>query len=81
MKPLDFSLEQMRDLLDTVEELAAEYTTEARVAQLQDRLGMFQAVVDARVQALREQLHRTEDFARLLRAPAASRSGRGGARR
>ncbi len=71
MKPLEFSLEQMRDLLTTVEELAAASDGDAeRIGELRDRLSMFQVIVDARIATLREQLHRTEDFAQLLRAPA-----------
>ncbi len=67
MKPLDFSLEQMRDLLTTVEELAATPDGDAeRIGELRDRLSMFQVIVDARIATLREQLHRTEDFAQLL---------------
>lgn len=76
MKPLEFSLEQMRDLLDTVEELTEATATAtatgaeadtARRNQLVERLSMFHAIVEARVETLREQLHRTEDFAHYLR--------------
>lgn len=74
MKPLEFTLEQMRDLLDTVQSLNAEPAPGAeRAAELTDRLGMYRAIVEARVDALREQLHRAEDFADLLRSPSALR--------
>ncbi|HZZ46763.1 MAG TPA: hypothetical protein VFE65_07755 [Pseudonocardia sp.] len=70
MKPVEFSLQQMRDLLDTVEELGDLSTQDpARAAQLEDRLVMFQAIVGARVEIPRERPHRTDDFARLERSP------------
>lgn len=72
MKPLEFTLEQMRDLLETVRAHDAAPGPERR-AELADRLGMYRAIVEARIDALREQLHRAEDFADLLRSPAALR--------
>lgn len=70
MKPLEFSLEQMRDLLETVRALRADDGSDpVRVEGLQERLSMYRSVVDARISALREQLYRAEDFAGLLRAP------------
>ena len=70
MKPLEFSLEQTRELLETVRALRTDDGADrARTAALQERLAMYRSVVDARVGALREQLYRTEDFAGLLRSP------------
>jgi DNA-binding transcriptional MerR regulator len=75
MKPLDFTLDQMRDLLDTVQALNADpEPAPERKAELTDRLGMYRSIVEARIDALREQLHRAEDFADLLRSPSAMRA-------
>jgi DNA-binding transcriptional MerR regulator len=75
MKPLDFTLEQMRDLLMTVQELHAEPAPDAaRREELADRLGMYRSIVEARVHTLREQLLRAEDFAGMLRSPSSLRA-------
>jgi DNA-binding transcriptional MerR regulator len=70
MKPLEFSLEEMRDLLASLDALdaldAAEETGQDRDAQLQ-RLAMFRVAADERCQALREQLETAEEFAASLR--------------
>jgi DNA-binding transcriptional MerR regulator len=67
MKPLDFSLEEMRDLLASLDALeAVDETGQDRDAQLQ-RLAMFRAVADERCRALREQLETAEEFATSLR--------------
>jgi DNA-binding transcriptional MerR regulator len=65
MKPLGFSLDEMRDLLGVLDALP---TADAhdRPALL-DRLGMFHTVATARVDALREQLATAEGFADTLR--------------
>ncbi|GAA4856794.1 MerR family transcriptional regulator [Actinomycetospora corticicola] len=69
MKPLDFSLEQMRDLLDAVAELAADPTPE-RGAALTARIAGHRAAVQEKVGALRERLRRAEEFADLLGSPS-----------
>lgn len=75
MKPLDFTLEQMRDLLETVQALTADPPPEGdRLAELSDRLGLYRSIVEARTDALRAQLHRAEDFADLLRSPSTVRA-------
>ena len=75
MKPLDFTLEQMRDLLETVQALTADPPPEGdRLAELSDRLGLYRSIVEARTNALRAQLHRAEDFADLLRSPSTVRA-------
>ncbi|WP_231127321.1 MerR family transcriptional regulator [Motilibacter aurantiacus] len=61
MKPLGFTLEEMRELLGVLDALAAGEDEAARA-----RLAAFQGVVAARVQALRDQLGVAEEFARSL---------------
>ena len=70
MKPLDFTLEQMRELLDTVRALRAAGGDDERTAALRERLTMYRSVAEARVQALREQLDRAEGFAAMLASSA-----------
>lgn len=69
MKPLEFSLEEMRDLLGVLDRLADTEDAQAR-ALLRDRLEMYQHAVTARIDALREQLTTAERFAGRLRAAA-----------
>ncbi|WP_207129482.1 MerR family transcriptional regulator [Actinocatenispora comari] len=69
MKPLEFSLEEMRDLLGVLDRLADTEDAQAR-ALLRDRLEMYQHAVTARIDALREQLTTAERFAGQLRAAA-----------
>jgi MerR family copper efflux transcriptional regulator len=66
MKPLDFSLDEMRDLLRVLDELAAE-PDERTLAGLLERLAMFRAAADARVEILRGQLAVADSFADRLR--------------
>ena len=64
MKPLGFTLDEMRDLLQILDALA---TAEGeRRAELQDRLAMFHTAAQNRVEALREQLATAEGFARQI---------------
>lgn len=69
MKPLDFSLEEMRDLLDITDRLAA--TDEAPAGgereRLRERLDSYRKVADARCETLRARLEMAEDFAATLR--------------
>ncbi|PZG02705.1 MerR family transcriptional regulator [Micromonospora deserti] len=65
MKPLGFTLDEMRDLLGVLDALPTASDDE-RPALL-DRLAMFHAVAAARVAALREQLTTAEGFADTLR--------------
>jgi DNA-binding transcriptional MerR regulator len=64
MKPLGFSLEEMRELLTLLDELSAA----PRDADLTDRLRMFHEAATARVTALRDQLAIAEGFAADLAA-------------
>ena len=67
MKPLDFSLEEMKDVLEALDALEdPEQPPEAR-SQFIDRLKMFREAAEARVEALREQLETAEGFAADLR--------------
>lgn len=72
MKPLDFSLEQMRDLLETLRTLHGDPgPDDEHRARLVERVAVYRAVVEARIDTLRERLHRAEDFAASLRDPTA----------
>jgi DNA-binding transcriptional MerR regulator len=67
MKPLDFSLEEMRDLLSTLDNLERDaLSPEDREADL-ERLGMFEAAAEERCRSLRSQLEMAEEFADRLR--------------
>lgn len=65
MKPLGFTLEEMRDLLGILDALDSEPGPD-RTALL-DRLALFHTAATARVEALREQLGTAEGFAGTLR--------------
>lgn len=67
MKPLDFSLEEMRDLLSLLDALEGAASESERVGLVQ-RLEMFLSAADARVVAVREQLAVAEGFADHLKA-------------
>jgi MerR family copper efflux transcriptional regulator len=78
MKPLDFTLEEMRDLLTTVDALDDASTSASERSTLRERLVMYRELADQRVEALRTQLGNAELFAQSL---AERGSPRGGARR
>ncbi|MBX7268913.1 MerR family transcriptional regulator [Micromonospora sp. Llam7] len=65
MKPLGFTLDEMRELLGVLDALPT--AGEDDRPRLLDRLGMFHTVATARVHALREQLDTAERFAETLR--------------
>jgi DNA-binding transcriptional MerR regulator len=68
LRPLDFTLEQMRDLLDTIDAVAADDGTDRdRTEQLRGRLAMYRAAADSRIEALRAQLFGLEKLSRDLR--------------
>ncbi|MGW0499066.1 MerR family transcriptional regulator [Streptomyces sp. NPDC003007] len=79
MKPLDFSLEEMRDLLDITDRLAA--TDDPPVGQdlerLRERLDSYRKVADARCETLRARLEMAEDFAATLRRRLQANAGTG----
>ncbi|MGS2616008.1 MerR family transcriptional regulator [Micromonospora sp. LZ34] len=65
MKPLGFTLDEMRDLLAVLD--ALDTATGADRAELLDRLGMFHTAAATRVTTLRDQLAMAEGFAGTLR--------------
>jgi DNA-binding transcriptional MerR regulator len=81
MRPLDFSLEQIRDLLAVIDAVSADDGSDPeRTAQLTARLGMYRAAADSRIEALRAQVMGLERLSRELRAlaaPAARRRSNG----
>lgn len=88
MKPLDFSLEEMRDLLEITDRLGAQDDPPGPLERerLRERLDAFRRVADARCETLRARLAMAEDFAATLRdrmkadarAQAASEQGASG---
>ena len=69
MKPLDFTLEEMRDLLETLD-AAGEEVDGADAGH--ERLATYAAAADARCERLREQLAAAEGIADRLRRQAAA---------
>lgn len=68
MKPLDLTLDEMRDLLELLDALQGDTGQSERPREvLVDRLGMYRMVAVGRVRALREQLAAAEAFADRLR--------------
>ncbi|MBB1256254.1 MerR family transcriptional regulator [Streptomyces sp. OF3] len=70
MKPLDFSLEEMRELLEIIDRIAAAddgQSADDERQRLRERLHSYQKVADARCEKLRAQLMAAEDFAATLR--------------
>ncbi|MBP2371898.1 MerR family transcriptional regulator [Pseudonocardia parietis] len=68
LKPLDFSLEQIKELLAAVDVLAQHDDLESvRVDDLLGRLSMFRAAVDSRLEALRYQVDSLESLSRDLK--------------
>lgn len=67
MKPLGFSLDEMRDLLGVLDRLDDDDTELGTHDQLIERLAMYRVAADARCDALRGQLRIAESFAGTLR--------------
>jgi MerR family transcriptional regulator, copper efflux regulator len=67
MKPLDFSLEEMRDLLEITDRLQDADAGGEERARLRERLDAYRERADARVEALRVRLGMAEEFAGTLR--------------
>jgi DNA-binding transcriptional MerR regulator len=74
MKPLDFSLDQMRDLLSIIDRLGADRPALAKSEKttMAARLREYQDAVAQRCEALRRQLDIAEDFAGTLAAHSRS---------
>ncbi|CAM5571473.1 hypothetical protein SGLAM104S_09855 [Streptomyces glaucescens] len=82
MKPLGFTLDQMRDLLDATDRLdAGERLTPGEREALLERVRAYERTAAEQVEKLRVQLARAEDFAATLRArlPESERLGPDGA--
>ncbi len=77
MKPLDFSLDEMRDLLEITDRLAAsdDPPTGEERELLRERLDSYRKVADARCETLRARLAMAEDFAATLQQRLANESG------
>ncbi len=69
MKPLEFSLEEMRDLLEARDRLRADAAGDLR-GELMDRLAMFADAAEQRCERLRDQLRAAETMADMLRREA-----------
>jgi DNA-binding transcriptional MerR regulator len=67
MKPLEFSLEDMREVLGILDDLEAGDLSAAQRADLLARLDMYRQTADLRVRALHEELEVAEGFAGDLR--------------
>lgn len=67
MKPLDFSLEEMRDLLTALDELERDDVDPGRREETLERLSMYEAAAEERCKSLRAQLESAEEFAGNLR--------------
>jgi MerR family copper efflux transcriptional regulator len=76
MKPLEFSLEEMRELLEARDRLAAGVGRAER-ARLEDRVGMFADIAEERCGRLRQQLRAAETMADTLRREAPHAGARG----
>ncbi len=67
MKPLGFTLEEMRDLLDVRARLTGGVEDDGERAYALDKLKMYAALAQERVERLEEQLGIAKRFAELLR--------------
>jgi DNA-binding transcriptional MerR regulator len=68
MKPLELTIDEMRDLLTTRDLLADPTTPKQQRDELLDRLAMFAELAEERCQRLRDQLEAGEMISRTLRA-------------
>ena len=67
MKPLDFSVEEIGNVLSTLDDLDDESQSEPKRAELVDRLAVCHELVEQRITALLAQVESAEDFAERLR--------------
>lgn len=70
LKPLDLSLDQMRDLVTVIDAARETDGDGDRAADLRARLGMYRAAAEARIEALRGQVYGLETLSRELKALA-----------
>ncbi|MFK4101490.1 MerR family transcriptional regulator [Streptomyces sp. NPDC019531] len=75
MKPLGFTLDQMRDLLDATERLDAATDADEREALLERVRGYERAALE-QIDKLRVQLSRAEEFATTLRTRLEDKANR-----
>lgn len=68
LKPLDLTIEEMRELLVTRDRLADPATANRERDDLADQLTMFAELADERCQRLRDRLEAGETIGRMLRA-------------
>ena len=67
MKPLEFSVEEMRDLLHVLDALEAHTDSTSARDGLVERLTMYREAADARVRGLQEDMETAQAFAKDLR--------------
>lgn len=67
MKPLDFSLEEMKDVLEALDTLEDSARGDEEREDMVDRLEKYREAADGRVGVLRKQLETAEGFAADLR--------------
>lgn len=75
MKPLDFTLDQMREVLEALDELDDPTVVGERRTALVERLDMFRLAAEERSANLRNQLRIAEEFAADLKQRIAAREG------
>jgi DNA-binding transcriptional MerR regulator len=75
MKPLGFTLDEMRVLIELFEEVGALAPDDPRLAHLRDRLAMFADAADAKVADLEAMLDTARSFAATLRRGVETASG------
>src|SRR5689334_24291559 len=71
MKPLDFTLEQMREMLEIRDRLASPRLSAKTRAGLLDKLSSYQILVEHNLIELRRKVANAEAFAAQLREPVA----------
>lgn len=70
MKPLDFTLEEMRDLINIRDRLASTRLSRTTRLELAERLRTYHALVEHKLDRLRERVENAEAFASQLRDEA-----------
>ncbi len=76
MKPLEFTLDQMREVLDALDALEDQALSAERRAELVERLEMFRLAAEERSANLRNQLRIAEEFAADLKQRIAAGQSR-----
>lgn len=81
MKPLEFSLDEMRDLLAILDGLKRDELSSADRKDLLDRLSLYREIAESRIEHLRAQLDSAERFAEELREQETRHAARRARRR